>query len=621
MLADRYLNKTEFKSYEDFIKNYKLNIPEDFNFGFDIVDVYANEEPDKKALVWCNDYGEEKTITFAEVKKHSNKIANFLVKTGIKKGDTVLLILKNRFEYWFTAVALHKIGAVLIPGTVQLTKKDIIYRTNTANIKMIIVTGEKYVVEQVEGAMPESPSVVAKAIVKANGIDGSDKRDSWISFTEKYEKESDIFERTDVKAKDIMLAYFTSGTTGMPKMVAHDHTYPLGHITTAKYWQQVQVDMLHYSYADSGWAKFGWGKIYGQWISGAAIMAYDWDKFVPEKLLHIVSKYKITTFCVPPTMYRSILQEDLSKFDFSSVKHALTAGEALNSEAFNQFYKTTGLKIHEGFGMSESSVYLANFEWFDPIPGSSGKPAPLYDMDLIDDDGNSCPDGDEGEIVVKNLDKYHPTGLMIGYYQDGEVIKDCFADGVYHTGDVAWRDTNGYYWFVGRKDDMIKCSGYRIGPFEVESAVVEHPAVLECAITGAPDPIRGQVVKATVVLKKDAKENGYEPSEKLVKEIQEHVKRTTAPYKYPRVIEFVDELPKTLSGKTKRAEIRNESKDKIEDKKIDLILESIKSGLKANFKTDEAILFLELSQKILTDAVENKKEKDLISHLKEYVNI
>ena len=562
MLADRYLDKTEFDSYEDFIKNYKVNVPEDFNFGFDIADVYAKENPDKKALVWCNDYGEEKIFTFADVKKHSNKIANFLVKTGIKKGDTVLLLLKQRYEYWFTAVALHKIGAVLIPGTAQLTKKDIIYRANAANIKMIIVTGDKYVVEQVEAAMPESPSIIAKAAVDANGIAGSCKRDGWIDFTEEYEKESEIFERTDIKAKDVMLAYFTSGTTGMPKMVAHDHSYPLGHITTAKYWQKVQDNMLHYSYADSGWAKFGWGKIYGQWISGAAIMAYDWDKFVPEKLLRVIEKYKITTFCVPPTMYRSILQEDLSKYDFSSVKHALTAGEALNPEAYNRFYEATGLKIHEGIGMSETSVYIANFEWFEPKPGSTGKPSPLYDIDLIDNEGNSCADGDEGEIVIKNLDKYHPVGLMIGYYIDGKVVKDCFADGSYHTGDTAWRDTTGYYWFVGRKDDMIKCSGYRIGPFEVESAVNEHPAVLECAITGAPDPIRGQVVKATVVLRKDAKEKGYEPGEKLIKEIQDHVKKMTAPYKYPRVIEFVEELPKTLSGKTKRAEIRKESEEK-----------------------------------------------------------
>ncbi|MCL1858959.1 MAG: AMP-binding protein [Oscillospiraceae bacterium] len=566
MLADKYLNKTKFDSYDDFIKNYKINIPEDFNFGFDIVDVYANENPDKKALVWCNDYGEEKIFSFAEIKKYSNKIANLLVKTGIKKGDKILLILKQRYEYWLTAVALHKIGAVLIPGSVQLTKKDIIYRTNAANIKMIIATGEKYVVEQVESAMAESPTVIAKAIVKANGVPDTDntdiKKTGWIDFAEEYGKEPDIFERTDVKAADVMLMYFTSGTTGMPKMVVHDNSYPIGHITTAKYWQQVCDNTLHFSYSDSGWAKFGWGKIYGQWISGAAILAYDWDKFAPDKLLKVIEKYKVTTFCVPPTMYRFIIKEDLSKYDFSGLKHASTAGEPLNPEVFNQFLKATGLKIYEGFGMSETSVFLGNFEWFEPKPGSTGKPSPLYDIDLINDEGKSCTDGEEGEIVIKNLDKYHPVGLMTGYYQDGEIIKDCFEGGLYRPGDVAWRDTSGYYWFVGRKDDMIKCSGYRIGPFEVESAVVEHPAVLECAITAAPDPIRGQVVKATVVLIKDAKEKGYEPSEELIKDIQNHVKTTTAPYKYPRVIEFVDELPKTLGGKIKRAEIRKESEGK-----------------------------------------------------------
>ena len=562
MLADRYLSKTEFDSYEDFIKNYKVNIPEDFNFGFDIVDVYAKENPEKKALVWCNDYGEEKIFDFSDIKKYSNKIANLLVKTGIKKRDTVLLILEQRYEYWLTAVALHKIGAVLIPGSVQLTKKDIVYRTNAANIKMIIATGKKYVVEQIEAAIPESPTVIAKALVKANGIDGSDKRDGWIDFAGEYEKESDVFGRIDIKAKDVMLVYFTSGTTGMPKMVAHDNSYPLGHITTAKYWQRVDDDTLLLNPADSGWAKFGWSKIYGQWIAGAAIVAYDWDKFVPDKLLRAIEKYKVTAFCAIPTIYRSFLQEDLSKYDLSGVKHAMTAGEALNPEAFNQFFKATGLKIHEGLGMSETSVYLGNFGWFEPKPGSTGKPSPLYDIDLIDDEGKSCADGDEGEIVIKNLDKYHPVGLMIGYYENGEIIKDCFKDRSYHTGDAAWRDTTGHYWFVGRKDDMIKCSGYRIGPFEVESAVNEHPAVLECAITGAPDPIRGQVVKATVVLIKDAKEKGYEPGEKLIKEIQDHVKKVTAPYKYPRVIEFVGELPKTLSGKTKRAEIRKENEEK-----------------------------------------------------------
>ena len=565
MLAAKYLNKTEFTSYEDFKKNYMVHVPEDFNFGFDIVDAYAKESPDKTALVWCNDHGGENFFSFAEVQRHSNKIANFLTGLGIKKGDMVLLILKQHYEYWLTAVALHKIGAVLIPGSVQLTEKDIVYRNNAAEIKMIIAVGEKYVVEQVEAAMPSSPTIIAKALVEANGVAGSQNREGWIDFSKEYEKYPDTLERGNMKSKDIMLAYFTSGTTGMPKMVAHDNSYPLGHITTAKYWQKVIDNALHFTYSDSGWAKFGWGKFYGQWIAGTAVLAYDEDKFVPDKLLCVMEKYKVNTFCAPPTVYRFFIKEDLSKYDFSNMKQAATAGEPLNPEVFNQFKKATGLVIHEGFGQTESSVLLGNFGWFEPKPGSMGKPSPLYDIDLIDDEGKSCTDGEEGEIVVKNLADYHPTGLFSGYCRDGGITKECFEGGVYRTGDVAWRDTSGYYWFVGRKDDVIKCSGYRIGPFEVESAVLEHPAVLECAITAAPDPLRGQVVKATVVLRKDAKERGWEASEELAKEIQNHVKTVTAPYKYPRIVEFADELPKTLGGKIKRAEIRKESAAKDRD--------------------------------------------------------
>jgi acetyl-CoA synthetase len=559
MLAAKYLNKTNFDSYEDFKNNYRVIIPENFNFGFDIVDEYAADTPEKLALVWCSDHGGEAVFTFAEVKKQSNQIANFLTGLGIKKGDMVLLILKQRYEYWLTAAALHKIGAVLIPGSDQLTQKDIVYRNNAAGIKMIIAIGEKYVIEQIEAAMPNSPSIIAKALVPANGIEKSEIREGWLNFDDEYQKYPDTLARTDLKSTDIMLTYFTSGTTGMPKMVSHDNSYPIGHITTAKYWQKITDDTLLYNPADSGWAKFGWSKIYGQWIAGAAILAYDWDKFVPDKLLRVIEKYKVNTFCATPTHYRFCIQEDLSLYDLSCVKHALTAGEPLNPEVFNRFFKATGLSICEGFGQTESSVLLANFEWFEPKPGSMGKPSPLYDIDLVNDDNKSCTDGEEGEIVIKNLDKYHPTGLLIGYYTDGKITKDCFEGGIYHTGDVAWRDTNGYYWFVGRKDDVIKCSGYRIGPFEVESAVLEHPAVLECAVTAAPDPLRGQVVKATVVLRKDAKERGWEPGEALAKEIQNHVKAVTAPYKYPRILEFAAELPKTSGGKIKRAEIRKEN--------------------------------------------------------------
>jgi len=550
-MVEKYLSRTEFESYEDFIENYQVNIPDDFNFGYDIVDEWARIKPEKRALVWCDDSGNEKEFTFTDISKQSSQIANMLVSAGIKKGDVVLLILRRRYEYWLTAVALHKIGAILIPGSVQLTKKDIAYRAGAANIKAIITVNDDEVAVQVEEGLAEFPTV-RKYII------GS--REGWDDLS-KYTEYSDVFERPTgenaIVSTDPLLIYFTSGTTGMPKMVAHDHTYPLGHITTAKYWQKVIPDEIHMTVSDSGWAKFGWGKIYGQWIAGAVVMGYDMDKFVPDTLLRIIEKYRIATFCAPPTMYRFFIKEDLSKYDFSSVKHASIAGEPLNPEVFNQFYEATGLKLMEGFGQSESSVMLANFGWYEPIPGSMGKPSPLYDIDLVDEDGNSVPVGDEGEVVIRNLDKKPVVGLFKGYFEDGKVITECFKDGVYHTGDVAWRDIAGYYRFVGRTDDVIKCSGYRIGPFEVESAVLEHPAVLECAVTAYPDEVRGQVVKATVVLTK-----GYSPSKELIKEIQDHVKKTTAPYKYPRVVDFVDELPKTLGGKIKRAMIKKQDAGK-----------------------------------------------------------
>jgi len=551
-LLERFLERTEFTSYQDFYNNYKLRYPDNFNFGFDVVDEWAALEPQKTALVWCNDAGEEHFFTFTDIKRNSARIANMLTDMGIKKGDHVLLILKQHYEYWMTVVALHKIGAIVIPGSVQLTSKDLIYRNNAAEIKMIVSVDDPYTVAQVEAAMGESPTVGAYGLIGA-------ERAGWFNFSN-YKSYPDSFERPTggkaVYAHDMMLTYFTSGTTGMPKMAAHDNTYPLGHITTAKYWQQVQNNGLHLTVSDSGWAKFGWGKIYGQWIAGSAVMAYDMDRFVPGRLLKVVEKYKVTTFCTPPTMYRYFIKEDLTRFDLTSVKHATTAGEPLNPEVFNQFLKATGLKIYDGFGQSESSVIMATFEWFEPRPGSMGKPSPLYDVDLADEEGRSCPMGEEGEIVVRNLDKRFPEGLLKGYFQNGRVNTDCFRGGVYHTGDVAWRDMNGYYWFVGRTDDVIKCSGYRIGPFEVESAIMEHPSVLECAITAYPDELRGQIVKADIVLAP-----GYEPSDALVKEIQDHVKKTTAPYKYPRRVEFVTELPKTLGGKIKRAQIKSENEE------------------------------------------------------------
>ncbi len=550
MILDRFLPRIEFESYEDFKENYRVNVPENFNFGFDVVDAWAEQDINKKALVWCDDDGNEKIFTFNDIKKYSNKVANYLKSLGIKKGDVVMLVMRRRFEYWICATAIHKLGAVLIPGTLQLTKKDLVYRAEAANIKAIICVNDAFVIEQVEKAMAETDKIKHRIMVV-------DKKEGWHNLNEEMENFSDVFERPTgdeaTKADDTMLVYFTSGTTGMPKMVEHCFSYPLGHIVTAKYWQQVQEDKLHMSVSDSGWAKFGWGKIYGQWICGAVIFAYDMKKFVPLHLLEKITKYGVTTFCAPPTMFRFMLQEDLSKFDLSCIKHCCIAGEPLNPEVFNKWYERTGLKLYEGFGQSESSVMLANFKWFEPKPGSMGKPSPLYNIRLIDDEECDCPDGEEGRVVVMDAKNNHPTGLFVGYYLNEELTEEAFGGAYYDTGDLAWRDSDGYYWFIGRSDDVIKCSGYRIGPFEVESSLLEHPAVVECAITGAPDPIRGQVVKATVVLAK-----GYTPSEELIKELQAHVKRTTAPYKYPRVIEFVDELPKTIGGKIKRAQIRHE---------------------------------------------------------------
>lgn len=550
-MLEKFLPRQEFDSYEDFKLNYKVRVPKDFNFGFDIVDAWAEEDPDKKALVWCDDDGHEKIFTFADVKRLSAKIANCFSGFGLKKGDAVLLILRRKWQYWMCAVALHKLGCVLIPGTLQLTTKDIVYRVNSADIKAIVAINDDFVKAQIRGAKPQCGGLQELFLIeKEKGED-----EDFIGLEEAYASFSDVFVRpTGEKATvvdDTMLVYFTSGTTGMPKMVQHNFAYPLGHIVTAKYWQQVEENKLHMSVSDSGWAKFGWGKIYGQWICGAVIFAYDMKKFVPANLLKMLEKYKVTTFCAPPTMFRFMLQEHPERYDLSSIKHCGVAGEPLNPEVFKQWLDLTGIELREGFGQSESSVMLANFQWFDVCPGSTGKPSPLYNIELLDKNGKLCTEGDEGRIVVSGVRKYSPPGLFVGYYKNEELTNKAFQNGDYDTGDMAWRDNNGYYWFIGRNDDVIKCSGYRIGPFEVESALLEHESVVECAITAVPDPIRGQVVKATVVLKK-----GYVPSEDLVKELQNHVKRVTAPYKYPRIVEFVDELPKTLGGKIKRAHIR-----------------------------------------------------------------
>ncbi|MCL2078784.1 MAG: AMP-binding protein [Oscillospiraceae bacterium] len=553
-MLDRYLPRTEFESYEDFMENFTIKIPEGFNFGFDIVDEWALRDPDKLALLWCDDHENERRFTFDDLSKLSNKAANFLTGLGIGKGDVVMCVLRQRFEYWIMAIALCKMGAIIIPATMQLTAKDIVYRANAAKVKAVVCydDAESFIAAQMEEALPECPSVKTKILTPTvcGGI--SKARAGWLNFTDEINKYPDAYPRPagELAAKntDPMLIYFTSGTTGMPKMVLHDFTHPLGHIVTAKYWQQVREGKLHNSMSDSGWAKFGWGKIYGQFICGAPVFAYDMEKFVPSKVMQRLEKYRIATFCAPPTMFRFMLADGMDAYDFSGIEHCGNAGEPLSPEIFDKIKDVWNLDMHEGFGQSESTVLIANFPWFRPKPGSMGKPAPLYDIDLVDAHGNTCEDGEEGRVIIRNA---NATGLFKGYYMDEKMTAEAFCGGVYDTGDTAWRDMDGYYWFVGRNDDMIKCSGYRIGPFEVESVISSHEAVLECAVTGHPDEKRGQVVKATVVLNK-----GFTPSDDLAKDIQDFVKKMTAPYKYPRIVEFTSELPKTISGKIKRAQIR-----------------------------------------------------------------
>lgn len=549
-LAHRFLGKTEFGSYEEFCENLQIKIPENFNFAYDVMDEYARLEPDRLALIWCNDHGEERYFTFGQLKRYSDQAANMLKSQGIKKGDKVMVILRRRYEFYFTVLGLSKIGAIYVPCTDQLTEKDIIYRNNAGEIKMIIAYNRADIIRHVENSLKESPTI--EKIMLVGG-----KREGWISFDAELEAASQEWTRPVGEAgttnQDIMLIYFTSGTTGMPKMTLHDFMYPLGHIVNAKYWQRVIDGGRHLTVADSGWAKFAWGKLYGQWICGVVMFLYDMERFDPCNLLQKIEQYRLETFCAPPTIYRFLLQQDLEQYDLSSLVHCSTAGEPLNPDVFYKFYEKTGIQILNGFGQSETSVLVANFEWFDVIPGSMGKPNPAYDIDVVDEEGNSCADGVEGELVIRNASTNKPPGLCCGYYKDEEATSKAWYNNTYHTGDVVYRDEYGYFWFVGRNDDVIKASGYRISPFEVESAVIEHPAVVECAITGAPDRIRGTVVKATIVLAK-----GFEPSDELKKDIQDYVKKQTAPYKYPRIIEFVEELPKTIGGKIKRAQIRQQ---------------------------------------------------------------
>lgn len=547
-MLDKFLVKSSFDSYEDFMQNFKVKVPDNFNFGYDVVDAWAEKEPDKKALLWTNDQGKVIQFTFADIKRESDKTASFFASQGIGRGDMVMLILKRHYQFWFSIVALHKLGATVIPATHLLTEKDIIYRCEKANIKAIVATGDEIVVNHIKNSLPKCPSL--KTLISTGPI----VPEGWLDFDKEIEAAAP-FVRPELANTndDVSLMYFTSGTTGNPKMVAHDFTYPLGHIITGSFWHNVKEDSLHLTLADTGWGKAVWGKLYGQWIAGANVFVYDFEKFEPVDVLHMIQQYGITSFCAPPTVFRFLIREDLTKFDISTLKYCTIAGEALNPKVYDEWKRLTGIKLMEGFGQTETTLTIATYPWLEPKPGSMGCKGPVYDIDLLTSDGRWAEDGEQGEIVVRTHG-VKPLGLFKEYLHDPELTYEAYHDEIYHTGDVAWRDEDGYFWFVGRTDDVIKSSGYRIGPFEVESALMTHPAVVECAITGVPDEIRGQVVKATVVLSKDYKDKA---GDELVKEIQNHVKRVTAPYKYPRIVEFVDELPKTISGKIRRVAIRN----------------------------------------------------------------
>ena len=546
-MLERFVKQTHFTSQEDFIKNFKIEVPENFNFGYDVVDAWAAEEPEKEAILWTNDKGACIHFSYADLKKYTDQTASYFQSLGIGHGDKVMLILKRRYEFWYSIIALHKLGAVVIPATHLLTKKDIVYRCNAASIKMIVMAGEEVITKHVIDAMPESPTVEKLVSI------GPDIPEGFLDFHKGIDNAAPFVRPEHVNTNDdISLMYFTSGTTGEPKMVAHDFTYPLGHIVTGSFWHNLHKDSLHLTIADTGWGKAVWGKLYGQMIAGATVFVYDHEKFTPADILQKIHDYHITSLCAPPTIYRFLIREDLSKYDLSSLEYCTTAGEALNYSVYETFLKITGIRLMEGFGQTETTLTLATFPWMEPKPGSMGVPNPQFEIDLIKPDGRSAEDGEQGQIVVRT-NHGKPLGLFKEYYRAPELTHEAWHDGVYYTGDVAWRDEDGYYWFVGRADDVIKSSGYRIGPFEVESALMTHPAVVECAITGVPDEIRGQVVKATIILAKDYKDKA---GDALIKELQDHVKRVTAPYKYPRVIEFVEELPKTISGKIRRVEIR-----------------------------------------------------------------
>ncbi|MDR0362703.1 MAG: AMP-binding protein [Planctomycetota bacterium] len=569
-LLERYCPRVDFASAEDFLENFRLNIPEDFNFAHDVVDWYAEHEPERIALVWCDDGGDELILNFRELRRRADQTANFFKSRGVRKGDAVMLCLKGRWHFWTCLVALHKLGAIAVPATHMMQTKNVVYRLERLRFKMILAAHEATLMQNIRAAIEETGQDVFTA-----SVDGA--IDGWDDFNALAAEMPDRFERPAkgspeaTTLREFILLYFTSGTTGFAKMIQFDHAYPLAHIATAAFWQECFDGGLHYTVADTGWAKCAWGKIYGQWLCGAAVFAYDYDTFNAAEMCRKIAHYRVTTFCAPPTIYRMMIREDLTGIDFSNLRHTVIAGEPLNPEVYRRWLEKTGHRLFEAYGQTESVVSVATTRWMDPKPGSMGRPMPIYEVGLMSTDGEDrlCERGETGEIVIKADPLNPPPGLFRGYRDDPALTERAWHDGWYHTGDLAWMDEDGYLWFVSRADDMIKSSGYLIGSFEVESAVMQHPSVLECAITGVPDPIRGQVVKATVVLAKD-----YRPPEgsaaaveahhkKLMKELQDHVKSVTEPYKYPRVVEFVDVLPKTISGKIRRVEIRQEDNLKV----------------------------------------------------------
>ena len=572
----RYVDETYAPDGQ--LETFSVHYPDNFNFGYDVVDDIAVNDPDRRAMIWCNPEGEEHIFTFADMKRWSDKTANFLVDQGIKRGDYVLVVLRRHYQFWFVATALAKIGAVMVPATFMLKEHDLEYRLNGASISSIICTSVGEISQIADNVIDECPTVTSRILVNGAGggttkyddegnliavtgtvgaaLSGEEgicaasiERKGWVDFNSGVRAASEVFERRDTVAADPMLMYFSSGTSGNPKMVLHNSGYAVAHLITAKHWHNVQPDGVHFTIADTGWGKAVWGKYYGQWLMEACVLTFDFDRFNAGEILSLISKYQVTTLCCPPTMYRLMMSENFDAYDLSSLQYSTTAGEALNPDLFNFWKEHTGLTIYEGFGQTETPLTIANLKHSTPRSGSMGKPVPLYNVEIQRDDGSRCNTGETGEICIRMEPR--PAGIMMEYYRDPEKTANAIYDGWYHTGDTAWVDEDGYFWYVGRNDDVIKSSGYRIGPFEIESELLEHEAVRECAVTGVPDPVRGFAVKATVVLA-----DGFKGSDELTRELQAWVKHRTAPYKYPRIVEYVDALPKTVNGKIRRVAIR-----------------------------------------------------------------